>query len=92
MATSNPKMMLANAYNNWKSKPASDICFLDKEGATSSVLRERGYNVITVDDVPRGHLILAMEAYKQNTDWSAFKPHDWDEAWATLFPAEKAEG
>jgi hypothetical protein len=86
--------MLSNAFNNWRSKPADQIAMpKDRVTQIAELLRGR-YEVVAVESIERGHLILAMEAYHANTDWSAFKREDWQAAWDFLFTpgAVTAEG
>ncbi|URA06996.1 hypothetical protein P9A47_gp28 [Xanthomonas phage Elanor] len=76
--------MLANAMNNFHKGPANTVYYpratIEKYG--DSMLPT--YTKVAVEDVPREDLRAAMDAYRANTDWSAFKRKDWDAAYATL--------
>ncbi|QKW95611.1 hypothetical protein AXL3_36 [Stenotrophomonas phage vB_SmaS-AXL_3] len=81
--------MLANAYNNWLNEHRKEQKLVvypqaTLEKYTHDGLRNAGYTVISLDCVTTAELKRAMEWYKQNTDWSAFKRKDWQAAMDSL--------
>lgn len=89
MYVATTKDMLANAYNNWPHKPAK-ICVMPRETLDAkrdfyAVFDQRhGYLTLPVETVPTRDLRAAMDHYRKSTDWSAFKPRDWQAAYETL--------
>lgn len=76
--------MLANAMNNFH-KRGPRVAFYPRatiEKYGDGLLK--GYVKVAVEDVPREELRAAMDEYRKNTDWSAFKRKDWEAAYATL--------
>lgn len=83
--------MLANAYNNWRMEHVKDKLTVAPNSTVekyremyASIEREGGFRTISLDCITAAELKVAMEWYKANTDWSAFKKSHWEAAYATL--------
>lgn len=86
-----PQDMLANAHNNWRWSRGEKGATMPRKAFDDPKLvdfykrrRAEGAVYVALEDVSQDELRTAMEWYKKNTDWSAFKRTDWEKAYATL--------
>lgn len=82
--------MFANAYNNWRREHVGDKVTVApqatfaKYGDHYKRLEYAGFRTISLDCITSAELKVAMEWYRDNTDWSAFTRCDWEAAYAAL--------
>lgn len=93
-----PQDMLANAMNNFKIHEAAvregiremdvkmrhygNVVFMPR--ATAHLNTVESFDVRAVEDQPLEDVLEAMMWYRGNTDWSAFKKKDWQDAMLSL--------
>ena len=82
---STPQNMAANAANNY-SEHEERMMFipratLDANAAFYENMRKNhGYEIKAIEDCGTDFVRRALNWYEHNTDWSAFKRKDWQEA------------
>ena len=84
------KSMKANALNNHAKRfnPNSNVVVYPQATIDKPENAERfkrlGWQVAAVESLHDSIVKEAMDWYKENTDWTAFKPYHWEAAYRTL--------
>ena len=76
-------MIIANALNNLAASRGEKVIVANRINLqTFKPLSEKhGYTVIALEDVEPSKMREALDWFRRNTDWSAFKKKDWLKAW-----------